>query len=329
MAYSKGFFTFLRTKKDSQSDVYKMKLKAMETLKSALSILKGGQKAVKFWDAVATPGTREYEMGGAHRTLLERGEGGIEKGLAETVRNTVTEAVTKADAEFSRKFLAHLTRIINTWHSDIEWGSFEREYNVGNVKVVMVDLPNPFPQEEDGHHPHDTSLYRKELEKAEALLKAKGLGFLWYGTIFVSCKSCGGANPRGKQWGVGAHYDIRQDVVRIFQNPTGGLYRGVAHELGHRYYFKFMSSAERARFNSWFGDVPAVSEYGGTVSEEDFAEVFSYYIDNRNLTRDQLERFKQFIKTKGRRAATKVDEGRLSVDRLLRLWSRSTRPWQP
>lgn len=326
MAYTKGFFTFLREKKE-QTDIYKMKLKAMEDLKKSWVYLNAGKDANKFWDDVMTPGSREWKNGAGHRYSVIRDlakEVGrqdevlsvedadrfaqenpklVEKFLSRVTKNQTVEAVTKADAIFSRKFLSHLTRIMNKWNSNIEWGSYDREFNIGNVKVVMTDLPHPWAQERgDKRLPSAVNGYIKQLQKAEALLKAKGLGSLWYGTMFVSCKSCGGENPRGKQFGVGADYSPAKDDVRIYSDPHGNLYRLIAHELGHRYYYKFMSAADRARFDSWFGDVPAVSEYGGTVSEEDFAEVFSYYIDNRNLTRDQLERFKQFIKTKGKRA---------------------------
>ena len=41
--------------------------------------------------------------------------------------------------------------------------------------------------------------------------------------------------------------------------------------------------------------------YGGTVSEEDFAEVFRHYIDGEKLTRDQIERFKSFTRVKGKK----------------------------
>mgnify|MGYP000558692605 CR=1 FL=1 len=56
-----------------------------------------------------------------------------------------------------------------------------------------------------------------------------------------------------------------------------GLFKLIAHELGHRYYFRFMSQADRARFGILFGDVPAVSEYGGLNAEEDFAEALSAF----------------------------------------------------
>ena len=367
MAYAKGFFTFLRKDKKEQSLVYKMRIKAMEDLKKSAQYLKAGKDVIEFWDKVMTPGTNDYKMGSTHRLTLMSGaarDAGlpepksveeanelaksnprlVEKALSKNTRSTVIESVTKADAILSRKFLAHLTRIINQYGSDIEWGSFEREFSIGNVKVVMVDLFHPFPQEAGkGHNPPAVKDYIKQLLKAEALLKQKGLGFLWYGTMFVSCKTCGGDNERGKRFGVGARYNTSNDTVTVYMEPRSSLYRLIAHELGHRYYYKFMSSTDRARFNSYFGEVPAVSEYGGTISEEDFAEVFAYYVDNRNLTRDQLERFKKFIKTKGRRAkveSSAVRPGsfkevhktrmRLSADGLVNLWSISpAHTWQP
>jgi hypothetical protein len=65
-----------------------------------------------------------------------------------------------------------------------------------------------------------------------------------------------------------------------------------------------MSMADRAEFDSYFKGVPSVSEYGGTISSEDFAEVFAWYVLNRHLTRDQLERFKKFLGRKSQRGAS-------------------------
>jgi len=326
MAFNKGFFTFLRSKKE-ETEVYKIRVKAMEHLRQAAKELEAAQREIKWWDEVFTPGTRNWKMGAGHRYSVVRTEAakeGIdvlsseqadqvlldnpqigERILSKQTRAWLMEGVGKADSEFNRKFLSHLTRVINKWKSDIEFGTAEREFNVGNVKVVMLDLQGPFPQErEDKRNPFlAVPAYLKQLQKAEALLRQKGLGFLWYGPMFVKQRSAGGKNRLGEKFGLGAHYEPGRDIVVIYNDPTAGLYRLIAHELGHRYYYKFMNSTQRAEFNAMFGDVPAVSEYGGTIAEEDFAEVFSYYIDNRNLTRDQLERLKRFLTSKGKRAS--------------------------
>lgn len=339
LAFTKGFFTFLREDKKQHTEIYKMRLKAMQELEQAARYLYGGRKAIEFWDNTMTPGTKEYRMGGSHRLSMIETEASamglpkpknldeadelaknnprlIEKALSKQTKSLVTEGTTKADAVFSRKFLSHLTRIVNKW-GDIEWGTTEREFSVGNMKVVMVDIPMPWVQEAKGHLPSEVTSYVRQLHKAEALLKQKGLGFLWYGVMFVACKGCGGENPLGKRFGVGAQYNIGPDNLTVYSDPHGNLYRLIVHELGHRYYYKFMDSGARARFNAEFGDVPSVSEYGGTVAEEDFAEVFSYYIDNRDLTRDQIDRLKRFLTSKGKRANEDDDFDQLTVDRLV------------
>lgn len=320
LAFTKGFFTFLRGDKKSHTEIYKWRVKALGHLKEAMDALYEGRREIEFWDGVVTPGTREYRNGLGHRYSLIEGAAKdmglpppldadeadamaaenprlVEKALSEVIRAAVEKALKKADPEISRKFLALLTRIVNKWGA-IEWGTYDREFSIGKVKVVMKDLPyegTPVERRES-RHPSEVKGFVQELTKAKKLLEQKGLGKLWYGTFFVYCKSCGGTNPYGAKFGVGAHYDIRADRVVIYADPKPGLARLVAHELGHRYYYKFMDRGDRARFDQWFDDVPAVSEYGSTVSEEDFAEVFSYYIDNRNLSRDQLERFKKFLK---------------------------------
>jgi len=316
MAFSKGFFTFLRD--EGKTDIYEWKVKAMEHLQSILTFMGKGMTAIQFWDAVITPGTSEYRMGAQHRLAMIQGqakkrglsmpEGSIEEvdawakdqgllepALAHQVREIFAEIVARTDAEFSRQFLAFLTRIVNKF-GPIEWGSYEREFHVGDVKVFMVDLSTVLPQEKgESRLPSMVRKYVEQFQKAQTLLERKGLGYLWYGPMFVACKSCGGENPHGMKYGVGAHYLPSKDQVTVYQDPVNGLYRLIAHELGHRYYYKFMSIADRARFSMTFGDVPAVSEYGGSNAEEDFAEVFSYYIDGKDLTPEQIIRFKQFL----------------------------------
>lgn len=338
LAYAKGFFIFLRT--ENLTEVYKLRVKALEHLKSLLILLDSGVQAAQFWDRVVTPGTDEYRMGGQQRLSLLQTQAKkmgldepakiaeadalaaansalVEKALAQQFRAIRDEVVTRADEKLARQFLALLTRIV-TQRGDVEFGAFDREFSVGRVKVVMTDLQHMFPQERgELRHPVSAEDYAKRLGEAETLLRRKGLGFLWYGTMFVECKDCGGENPNGAHYGMGAVYHALKDTVTIYQGPSSGLPRLIAHELGHRYYFKFMGPAERARFDSYFKEVSAVSDYGGESSAEDFAEVFAHYIDGQDLTRDQLERFKSFLK----RGSTTMLQRIIAEARELKSWS--------
>jgi len=174
--------------------------------------------------------------------------------------------------------------------------------DVAGVKLVFGPLPEPtraMRMEPDVGYvdPRKRADYISELLKAKALLQKRGLGFLWYGNFFVRPEGEAPKNHLGAHFGVGAYYRIERDEVTIF-SLSRSLHVLVAHELGHRLWFKFLSQAQRAGFKSYFKDVAAVSEYGGTNAEEDFAEVFAHYINGRELTRDQIERFKAFAKGK-------------------------------
>jgi hypothetical protein len=316
LAFAKGFFTFLRKDKNP-GQVYILKTKVFEHLKSIGTVIGKGASAANFWDQVVTPGTQDFKMGGGHRqALLEpkfKALGGspsslaevdalaqanprvVESALNEQLRAIMEEVVERADKEFSRQFLALLTKTVNK-HGPLSFGTHEREVNISNVRVVMEDIPSLSPQEPgDLRHPSQIQRYVPLLQEAEMLLRAKGLGFLWYGTIFIKCKTCAGPNQHGPQYTTAAHYVAAKDHVVIFTHPSPELPRFIAHELGHRYYYKFMTQADRARFAHLFGEVPAVSDYGSKAVEEDFAEVFAHYVDGRDLTPDQLRRFKAFL----------------------------------
>jgi hypothetical protein len=257
-----------------------------------------------------TPGTHEFKMdnGWRHREFSETPEG-LEKTLANILRSTVKETTEQADAVFSGKLLRHLVSVTTKWGPvDLDDG-FELEFSVGRVKVTVEEFKNKGwrpetvdPETMKRNHGEITRAYVKQLSKAQVMLERSGLGFLWYGNVLLRCKSCGGTNPLGAQFGVGGDYSIGKDEIRIYSDPQSGLYRLVLHELGHRYYYKFMTPADRAEFDSFFKAVDATTSYGATISSEDFAEVFADYLLRKDLSRDQLERFKKFL---GRKASNK------------------------
>ncbi len=112
------------------------------------------------------------------------------------------------------------------------------EFDVNGMKVVINDASiGKYEQEE----------YVKYLDVAYHRLKKKKLGKAWYGTVYIDCEQCGGVN-RNTGGGVGGHFNIGKDHVKIFVRPSAFIVELMAHELGHRYWYKSMSSTQRERF---------------------------------------------------------------------------------
>ena len=137
-----------------------------------------------------------------------------------------------------------------------------------------------------------------EMKRTESLLRQKGLQHLWYGD-FVKYP----AGTYGKLYRPGtpadAAYVRRFDRVELYYH--GIDCETIIHELGHRYWFKFLSSKDRHNFSKWFGKVKSPSEYGSQNSVEEFAELFVGYVLGKpgkkkiDLDKDQISRFKQFL----------------------------------
>jgi len=114
------------------------------------------------------------------------------------------------------------------------------EFDLFGMKIVVNDQSVDQDQ---------VNKYVGYLKEAYARLKAKGFAKVWYGTVLIDCQQCGGVNYNdGGE--VGGHYNIGKDWVKIFERPGPFIVKLMAHELGHRHWFKGMSSEQRARFNS-------------------------------------------------------------------------------
>lgn len=331
IAYAKGFFTIKPDKKEQVTETTKNKRKVLKALNETLHYLKTGEEHIIFWKDTFTPGTVDWKLGLSHRISVGEAivrDNGLHLRTPEEIEEYLNshpeeleEWVDRSSARrfkigmetvdriFNRKFLGYLTRI-GPIHRDLHFQPLLREFSIGNAKVIMQDVQDPLT-ESVGYPPEQKIKdYIFLLQKAENLLKMKGLGFLWYGNFFIRAPGKGGPNPLGDKWKIGATYNLRRDAIVIYEKPYQGLAKLVAHELGHRYWYKFMTSTQRARFfaefvaeDPWLSKIPAVSEYGNVNAEEDFAEVFAWYVDNRNLTRPQLERLKQYFTSRGKRAS--------------------------
>ncbi len=191
-------------------------------------------------------------------------------------------------------------------------------FNIGNLKAIVLDKNIDV---------YDSDAYSKYLIDARALLRNKGFEKLWYGVIFINSKDYKQLSEEAQKAyadlgyknieNVAGVYHSGEDIVKITAPPNLKLVRYVVHEMGHRYWFKFMNPEQRARFNGMVktnpskavrdfpsGDkdedgfekpVAPVSDYGASSIEEAFAEVFERYVMNIDLARDQLESFKKVI----------------------------------
>ncbi len=139
------------------------------------------------------------------------------------------------------EWIDFLRNVLEAVHSEGHQEAFS-QFDMHGVKVVVDDTTVS---------PDDVEKYVRYLTKAYAALKAKGLDKVWYGTFFIRCESCGGYNQNTAKWDdVGGNYPIGPDVVNIFVRPSYFLVELIAHELGHRYWYKFMTQSQRGKFES-------------------------------------------------------------------------------
>lgn len=115
-----------------------------------------------------------------------------------------------------------------------------REFDLHGMKVIVDDRTLDA---------NDIKKYVGFLTEAYARLKAKGFERAWYGNVFIQCKDCGGVNPN-TGGGTGGWYEIGRDTVTIFNRPGPFIVELMVHELGHRFWFKQMGSAQRAKFEA-------------------------------------------------------------------------------
>jgi hypothetical protein len=328
---NKGYWTTRMNPRKSSGkefvvDLDALKAKVVAGLDKAEDAAREAMRKAKFWGDVLTPDTTEYRLDGGRR-FADAGDGveqlqryvngvflAVEEGAdaADRAINVMLDSLRDAMGKLPNAVAAigrHAGEpdVVHIGKATVVFGDSSRAWQRPMDRTYdhlgSTEPKGPFLHSVGGgfdrrapRSPYYRRDYIAQLKKAEALLKQRGLGFLWYGNIAVLCKECGGQNPAGAQWTMGAGYYRIGDRMEVYADASNSLYQLIAHEFGHRFYYKFMSAADRANFDKWFGKVSAVSDYGGVNSSEDFAEVFSAYVDGRDLSRDQIDRFKQFIK---------------------------------
>lgn len=115
-----------------------------------------------------------------------------------------------------------------------------RQFDLKGMKVVVDDQSVTDDQ---------IKAYIRYLLEAEHRLRSKGFAKVWYGTVFISCESCGGVNPN-TGGGTGGDYTIHKETVRIYSRPSSFIVELMAHELGHCFWFKQMTETQRERFKA-------------------------------------------------------------------------------
>lgn len=241
---------------------------------------------------------------GTVRTFYEkRGQGTRSIPVTELLDKLL--AILRKDAEQLRPSATQTAEQVEE-----AWGrGIYTEYDLHGLKVVLEDKTRGL---------YGLTSYLRRFDEAHALLKRKGLGAVWRGVIVIACEDCGGANPNGAEYTVGADYHITKDIIRIYERPNQGLVRMIAHELGHRYWFKHMNQSQRQKFGAfvkvkrgskdrvsvsrdgeeavnWRATLPAITSYGQSNIDEAFAEVFAAYVFGEHLNHKQIELFRSVL----------------------------------
>ena len=286
--------------------------KIVTELEAAEEAVSDARGRITHWANVADPKTPAHFGRDAYPNLFQN-----EKewnGIPRSIALAVDEGADKANEAIDR-LLRYLSKIAGQSVDPVQLGDTVPDVvDVAGAKLIFDPLPSPARAARVDMSQWTPLVNRKsyveQLLKAKALLTKRGLGFLWYGHFYVRPEGTAPENHLGKNLGVAANYHSRDDAVNIFQ--LRNLYVTIAHELGHRLWFKHLTQAQRLGFAEFFGKVPSPTDYGALNTEEDFAEVFEAYIDGKNLTADQVERFKAFTKGKWKMESVsdELDEAR-------------------
>lgn len=114
----------------------------------------------------------------------------------------------------------------------------DTKFDIQGLQVIVA---------EGARRPSQIRDYAPSLKKAYALLQAKGLQRVWYGPLYLECDNCSGQNPYTGDHS-GGIYHSRKDYIVLNMPPTGGITEAMIHELGHRWWYKVMTKAQRDKF---------------------------------------------------------------------------------
>lgn len=289
--------------------------KAKDAFKAVREAISDATRRARHWmEAELDPkfigrGTFSVEEGAKMRKLYEEKFGDLlttyvpTRGLNQHREANITELLDKL-LEILRADAARLEQTIQTEKGmglDVTKQVFEepafKEFSLGNMKIVVTDPKG------NGHRIRP---YIRMLDIAHTLTTKKGFGNLWYGVLLIQSTDFNNLSDWDKaNYEKAGYKDLQstagmfhsgRDVVSITAPADDRLIGTVIHELGHRYWFKRMSSEQRARFEGYLQEgVLPVSEYGKTNAVEAFAEAFMWYCVGRDMNRDQIESFRAVL----------------------------------
>ena len=285
-----------------------------DLLKEADDYLSSAQNRLTFVHNVHTPGTYEYDADNGHRRKeLEdywvdkfHGEKTPEEILQHWQNLETEEGANNADRVVSRKLFRHLKSILDSLvDPELDFRAYDREFKIGDVTFVLQDIKNlySFDEEYDRDILYD-KVYAKLAKVTKEILERRGFGKLWYGVIYVRSE-LESVPIKYEKWSkdssAAATYYSNTDSIMLYMTPDStkkGLVEVLIHELGHRYWFKFMSRTQRIQFEAMFesGDIRPVSEYARVHAKEAFAELFAWYILEKDLDAEQKRMIDSILK---------------------------------
>ncbi len=210
--------------------------------------------------------------------------------------------------------------------TDESYGAL-RELNLKGLRLIIFD------EERDPRY--DTALVGKLLRVHQRLERA-GLGAVWYGTVLYVSRKDGTLTGKDLEEARAAGYDLKsyagvynasRDQIKIHGYPDEAA-RTLAHELGHRYWFRFLKREDRLRYQEAVRTAPLkfdseearqkylddmdyfpgetdeagqekplvpVSSYGATNAHEAFAEAFMYYVMGMGMSAEARAAFRQVV----------------------------------
>lgn len=129
--------------------------------------------------------------------------------------------------------------------------SMAKEFDLHGLKIVIAD-PNVTP--------YEAQQYLRGADQAYALLGRKKFLAPWRGVVFIESMEArqfteemtaayARLGYKDMRASAGTYHDGK-DAVVLTVAPGKHFVETLVHELGHRYWFKFMKSEQRARFNA-------------------------------------------------------------------------------
>lgn len=199
------------------------------------------------------------------------------------------------------------------------------------ARPKAVDLEH-HDQELRAAIPHVVAAARQ----AQQQLQRRGFGKLWYGQCFVGTDLMLSNlqvwyRAQQKFNNAAGSYTSDTDTIDLYRSFSGRgssdivrlskdrLADVMVHEVGHRLWFKTLSSGQRAEFQQLMQDVRIghVSEYAKTNTEEAFAELFMYIVGGGDVQQDWLDEFRRLLGQSGLRVTGAVQAAAAPVSVVL------------